>query len=531
MSRRFSLIIAVLALLAGCAGSAGGPDRWRALPRDTGVQRADALAPDERCPLAADATPGGRFRLALAGTVDPAHAPVPETEAETHVFRNLYETLVRIDCNGEAMPALAASWAAFDGGRTWVIRLRPGAAFWDGMPVRAAAVIAGWPGSDDYTAVAAGADTLVLHLRTPSDTLPLDLAHPALAVARPTTSGWPVGTGPCRPLGGEDLTAGDLVLVPNPLHPRSAQWERVTISLAAEVSGALLETQCDAVVVRDAGVRRPGLRTAAMPWDVVYLLVVPTADDERTEAERERWTMGYNPREFAGPGLKAADDLFLVDPAERLCESLPVRVRPLAWPSFDWPGATASHERDLILYPKDDPVAQAIAVAVAQCANTPRRPGRDGARRDVAGRGPLTPDFPAQGGFAPAAVAVPPREFTGALQSGRAGAYVLPWPRRAPTACGELAGLLGLAGWLQDAAFDPDVAAEAVPSSARAADPYAAQQWVQADRIARRLQRALVVTPMVRSRSFLVTRAGLVGLVWDFDGALDLSRAGWATRP
>jgi hypothetical protein len=408
----------------------------------------------------------------------------------------------------------------------WVLRLRTGAVFWDGTPVRAADVIASWRGSDGFTAAAVGPDTLILRSPTPNDHLPLDLAHPALAVTRATTSGWPVGTGPWQPRAGSDPTAAGLVLIPNPRHPRPPLAASVSIACTSGATCDDLATASDAVVVRGACPRRPGVRIEALPRDVVYLLVVPPAGDDRTEADRQRWATGFNAREFVGPGLEYADDLFLVDPAERLCDELPVRVEPLDWPAFDWPGATASRDRDLILYPEGDTVAAAMALAVARSANVPRRPGQE-----IAGRGPLTPDFPARGGFAPEAVAVPPRDFAGALQSGRAGAYVLPWPRRAATACEELAGLLSLAGWLQDAAMDPDVVAEAVPPSARAADPYAAEQWIVADRIARRLQRALVVTPLVRGRAHLATRIGLVGLAWDFDGALDFSRAGWSSRP
>lgn len=516
---RLSFLLVVI-LLGGCAGSGGGPDRWRAFPHDPGIPRADGLVAGERCPGDDDAEPGGTFRLALAGTVDPAHAPVPATAAEKHVFRNLYETLVRIDCNGEAVPALAASWAAFGQGRTWVLRLRPRAAYWDGTPVRAADVIAGWPRNDNFSAVAAGPDTLILHLRTASDTLPLDLADPALAVARRVGGGWPQGTGACQPAPGEEL-----VLIPNTRHPRPAIAQRVSIVLAADVSCELLEAQADAVVVAATCPRRPGVRTLAMPWDLVYLLVVPTGED-RSIPERARWATGYHPRELAGPGLEEAESLFLIDPAESICDNLPVRVRPLDWPSFTWPGATASRDRELILYPDDDAVAAALASAIAELANIPRRPAPD-----MVGRGPLTPEFPAQGGAAPTAAAVPPQEFPGALQSGLAGAYVVPWPRRAATTCGDLGALLGLAEWLQVAAFASDTVGDAVPPSARAADPFAAEQWIQAERIARRLQVDQVVTPLLRARGHLATTAGLVGLTWDFDGALDLSRAGWATRP
>lgn len=66
------------------------------------------------------------------------------TEVERFVFAAFYETLVRIDCEGRALPALAAQWANEDGGRRWRFTLRSDARFWDGGPVTAEDVVAAW---------------------------------------------------------------------------------------------------------------------------------------------------------------------------------------------------------------------------------------------------------------------------------------------------------------------------------------------------------------------------------------------------
>ena len=68
--------------------------------------------------------------FALTEEVDPAHAPLPHNLAERVVFRNLYETLLQVDCTGALKPGLAVAWERRNGGTTWVLRLRPGAVFW-----------------------------------------------------------------------------------------------------------------------------------------------------------------------------------------------------------------------------------------------------------------------------------------------------------------------------------------------------------------------------------------------------------------
>src|SRR5262245_51880483 len=50
--------------------------------------------------------------VALTDRVNPANAPRPSNDSERLLFRQLYESLVRVDCEGRVMPALAASWRA-----------------------------------------------------------------------------------------------------------------------------------------------------------------------------------------------------------------------------------------------------------------------------------------------------------------------------------------------------------------------------------------------------------------------------------
>ena len=72
--------------------------------------------------------------VGLTDPIDPKHAPRPTNESERLLFRQLYETLVTVDCLGRVRPALAASWRLDADGRTWILALRENARFADGTP-------------------------------------------------------------------------------------------------------------------------------------------------------------------------------------------------------------------------------------------------------------------------------------------------------------------------------------------------------------------------------------------------------------
>jgi Bacterial extracellular solute-binding proteins, family 5 Middle len=145
--------------------------------------------------------------VALSDRVNPANAPRPSNDSERLLFRQLFETLVRVDCEGRVVPALASSWRLSVDGRTWIVTLRPGAHFADGTPVNATGVLAGW--SRDgvggelqphvnrlvKSLISIDDQTLAITLRSERVDMPLALAHTDLAIARPVAgSPWPIGT-------------------------------------------------------------------------------------------------------------------------------------------------------------------------------------------------------------------------------------------------------------------------------------------------------------------------------------------------
>jgi hypothetical protein len=207
-----------------CSSRTGGAGR--SVPADP--PNAAAITPEREPPVepaepaaSRDAGPDDCALLALPGEpiatvglsdrIDPSNAPHPSNASEQLLFRQLYETLVRIDCQGRVRPGLAASWRIGDDGRTWFVTLREDARFSDGMGVTAADVRASWARDAANSALrphvnrlagsveATDDRTLAITLRNPRTDAPIALAHPDLAVAKSVAgSPWPLGTRSAR---------------------------------------------------------------------------------------------------------------------------------------------------------------------------------------------------------------------------------------------------------------------------------------------------------------------------------------------
>lgn len=218
------LPIAVLLLATACVGGPAGPDGGGGLPP---VQ----LSPEGSEPTAADRR-GGSLRVALQG--DPAAIdPALLTDSGGELVADaVFDSLVALDEDLEAVPAAASDWRMDDDGRTYTFRLRAGARFHDGEPVTAEdfvrafqrivaaggeersfvagllAPVAGFAGAvrdgqplSGVTAV--DPETLRIRLRRPDADFLTVLSHPALgpvpatAVSDPTRfAEQPVGNGP-----------------------------------------------------------------------------------------------------------------------------------------------------------------------------------------------------------------------------------------------------------------------------------------------------------------------------------------------
>lgn len=255
---------------------------------------------DTSCALATGTVvPRDTVTLAVTEPVDPAHAPLPRNDAERLVFAQLYESLLRVDCQGRPLAALAKSWSQ-DGDR-WTFALREDARFWDGAPVTALDVVAAWRSRDSSLARAATiADDHTLSVRKrPAGSgrdLPLQLfADPALGVTKPAPGGgWPIGTGRHWTTGAEP-GAPD-VLMAHPVPRRGVPVLRIT-SLPPDGARDALDGGADLVIVDDPATldyaaRLRGYTDVPLEWTRTYVLLLPPGEragvgDLRLESLRD----------------------------------------------------------------------------------------------------------------------------------------------------------------------------------------------------------------------------------------------------
>jgi len=351
---------------------------------------------DSTCGVIAG-TPGRRdtVDVALADSIDPAHAPVPHNEAERLVFSQLYETLVRLDCAGRVLPGLAQSWETGD---RWTFTLREDARFWDGAPVTARDVAAAWRARDSSLAQTV---TILgdreLSVRAPAAPVQ-PFADPALAVTKRAPGGdWPIGTGDHWV--SQIDAAGILWAVP----VRRARLPvfRVETVPAVRMRDAL-DQGADLMITSDPTVleyadSRPGYVDAPLDWTRMYALLVPAGGergepglgDVHVESLRDAVHLDARPADEAGSAFWFADLKACSFPAVR-------------------DAAPAAGQRRRVVYDQADRNAADLAARIV-------------------GLGVLGKQGVASG-LAPAAFAV-------ALRSGGDAAYVLPIRRHVFDVC------------------------------------------------------------------------------------------------
>ena len=159
---------------------------------------------------------GGEIAVSIVAE-PPGWDPTVSTSQEIArvMYGNVFEGLVRIDRNGEIVPALATSWETSDDGLTWTFTLKEGVTFHNGDPLTSADVAAaleraadaesGHTNSKYYEAietVEADGNTVVLTLSAPTSSLLYNLARPDSIIYQAgtveTQRNEPVGTGPFR---------------------------------------------------------------------------------------------------------------------------------------------------------------------------------------------------------------------------------------------------------------------------------------------------------------------------------------------
>ncbi|MER7700740.1 ABC transporter substrate-binding protein [Streptomyces sp. NPDC096095] len=166
--------------------------RHRPRPRVALPLAAALLIPATAC--TASGGSGGDQRLKVALAFPPAQAMSPYGDDAVTLSRlAVVEGLTRLDRNGEAQPALAASWKR-DGDLVWEFTLRKGTVFQDGTKLDAAAAARSLTAAQkaspkprvlsDTTLTASAPDAATVRITT-EDTdplLPQRLANPSLSI-------------------------------------------------------------------------------------------------------------------------------------------------------------------------------------------------------------------------------------------------------------------------------------------------------------------------------------------------------------
>ncbi|HWC72937.1 MAG TPA: ABC transporter substrate-binding protein [Gemmatimonadales bacterium] len=217
--------------------------------------------------------------IGLTDAVNPRHAPSARTDGERLVFRHLYETPVRIDCEGHPQPELAEKWVRDDDGQRWTFRLRDDAQFWDGAPVTAQDVVFGRSGAG-YTLGALDTRVVTVMLAKPKDDVPPLLADAGLAVTKPAPdTSWPIGTG--------RFWATSATTTAQEIRAHSRSGDTLVFRFVSSGDARdLLDGGVDLFVTRDRGLRDyaatlKNYTVAALPWDRTYVFVTAEAGGTR----------------------------------------------------------------------------------------------------------------------------------------------------------------------------------------------------------------------------------------------------------
>lgn len=225
--------------------------------------------------------------VALGDRPDPSNAPRPSNESERLVFRQLYETLIRVDCGGHVRPGLAASWRLDADGRTWIVTLREHARFSDGTPVTAADVRASWSGVTGElhahagrlaeSIVAVDDRTLAITLRSRRTDVPMALALTDLAVVKHTAdSPFPLGT---RTDGSAERAAA-AVAAESAIALQRQDLPSVRFLVAAGDARDLLDAGVDLMLTRDPAALNyaktlPHFQSVPLEWNRIHVLLAP----------------------------------------------------------------------------------------------------------------------------------------------------------------------------------------------------------------------------------------------------------------
>ena len=417
--------------------------------------------------------------------VDLLHAPHPVNDSERLVFRQVYETLVHVDCQRRVRPALASAWQLEPDGRTWIVTLREDARFSDGTPVTPADVAASWTPADPRrpqvnpyveSVGVTGDRTLAITLRDPSAPAPLVLADANLAIARRSNgSAWPLGTRGTM-LAFEQLPdAGGRAAISVVERPMDASagdagarpWSIRFVVAPGRDPRDLLDQAIDLVLTRnpaalDYAGTLPQFQSLPLAWNRTHVFLSPSRDRSASQPTPEsRQTLAADA--VRGEGRGAQEPFWWQ--SQPGCDAAKIRAREVL----------VRRPSDRIVYEREDGAGRDLAERIVALA-------RAAGARPAALIESLLPG--ATGSAFQRATALTRDAFAAALAGANEAGYIVSIDSRPLAPCAELRRLAERAPWL-----DRD---------------------------------ALV--PLVDTRQRAIVRRGRSGISADWDGALVFAR-------
>jgi peptide/nickel transport system substrate-binding protein len=142
---------------------------------------------------------GGTLRIMMQSAPNtlelPANATPIDYWAAARTLALVGDTLVGLDAQGRAQPALAIAWQSDPAGRHWQFTLRHGVKFHDGSPASPAAVAQILGAIHPSWSVRASGDSILIESDAPMPSLPAELALPRNLLLKRNATNLAIGTG------------------------------------------------------------------------------------------------------------------------------------------------------------------------------------------------------------------------------------------------------------------------------------------------------------------------------------------------
>ncbi len=419
-------------------------------------------------------------------------AAAPSTgvaRASDFVIAQLYETMVRVTCDGRVIPELAERSRSDSNGRVMNFTLRAGARFSDGAPVTTDDVQDSWGArvgsislflrdTSQQSSATRNIGVLMFSQHAASINAFAQLSR---AVARKGSAReWPIGGGRfVIDSAASDATPGVTVLHPATSRPGLATPTIIFREDSTRDQRDIIDQGIDILQTRDATVidyaRRGPFRIHPLPFDRTYTLAIPpstTADSAVAESRMSASDAAQFRSALARDAVRV----------EARAPEADAWWFGLSCPEFSTAGtargnAAAQGRLAQVMYDARDPVARALAervVAISRAARSGANPA-DVDARTISQLLPALRAMTASGMTLTAAPAT-----SASLRAGSAVAFVLALPSRTLSGCESFLRSRQDADWLMPASL----------------------------------------FPLVETRSTLITRAGAPAVLIDWDGTL-----------